>query len=803
MLDARSCPLTARPKGNFGVRWTPRLFVADIDQPRSRRAGDVAAAVLCIVGLALLSLVAIPPSGMEGALKAIISAVPSLMGGLWRILTDILVLAAGALVVAALWRRRWSVLRDMLVGVLIAFGVALLVGLLVTGQLDFRWGRPDPGDLDRWVPWARLVWPVTLVGVAGPHIVRPFRVLGSWAIGLGVSGAVLAQVVSPTLGATSLLIGLLAAAVTALIFGSPKGRPDVETVRIALAELGVEVTELSPTPTESKGVFVLEAVGDDGRPLIVKVYGRDAYDTQMVSTVWRRAWFRHSGSPVSAGRMEQVGQEAYLTLLAEQKGIPTHTVVTAGLVGNGDALLVLSRRGDTMAAADWNTDRLAGLLALVSRMHEARITHGQVDHEHVILVGDRIGLSDYRGSRISSDPWRHNVDLVQALVTGSTLLGAETAIDTALSVLHPMSVEEMLPYMQPDTLTTAQRKALKAAGLEVDELREQAARKLEVEAPELVQLRRVSIGSILRAVLPLLAFFALASVFAGLDVDLLLETLASAAWWFVLVGILISQLPRLSQTMSAMGSSPIPIPASRLYLLQLAQSYIALSIPGGAARIALNTRFFQRHGMATGTALAVGAIDSFTGFLSQMFLLGLVFFLTSATLDLDLGNATSSGLVQLLLWMIAIGVLAALVFLAVPRLRRWAFGFLRELWSQARGALDGLATPRRLGLLLGGGILTETLFAVALGAFAVALGYPVGLPELILIVVLVGLAAGVLPVPGGIGVVEAGIIFGLARAGVPEEAAFAIAILYRAGTYYLPPAWGLFAFRYLEKNKHL
>jgi uncharacterized membrane protein YbhN (UPF0104 family) len=46
-------------------------------------------------------------------------------------------------------------------------------------------------------------------------------------------------------------------------------------------------------------------------------------------------------------------------------------------------------------------------------------------------------------------------------------------------------------------------------------------------------------------------------------------------------------------------------------------------------------------------------------------------------------------------------------------------------------------------------------------------------------------------------------MLGLSRAGVPEEAAFAIAILYRLGTYYLPPIWGYFAFRSLQKDGHL
>jgi uncharacterized protein (TIRG00374 family) len=106
-------------------------------------------------------------------------------------------------------------------------------------------------------------------------------------------------------------------------------------------------------------------------------------------------------------------------------------------------------------------------------------------------------------------------------------------------------------------------------------------------------------------------------------------------------------------------------------------------------------------------------------------------------------------------------------------------------------------------MLLGGNLASEVLFASALGAFAAALGYPVGLTELILINVSVSLLAGLLPIPGGIGVVEGGLTFGLVRAGIPEETAFAAVILYRLSTFYLPPIWGFFALRWLERTKHL
>jgi hypothetical protein len=40
-------------------------------------------------------------------------------------------------------------------------------------------------------------------------------------------------------------------------------------------------------------------------------------------------------------------------------------------------------------------------------------------------------------------------------------------------------------------------------------------------------------------------------------------------------------------------------------------------------------------------------------------------------------------------------------------------------------------------------------------------------------------------------------------AGLPEEIAFAAALMYRLATFYLPPIWGFFALRWLERNKHL
>jgi uncharacterized protein (TIRG00374 family) len=63
--------------------------------------------------------------------------------------------------------------------------------------------------------------------------------------------------------------------------------------------------------------------------------------------------------------------------------------------------------------------------------------------------------------------------------------------------------------------------------------------------------------------------------------------------------------------------------------------------------------------------------------------------------------------------------------------------------------------------------------------------------------------AGLMPVPGGIGVSEAALTAGLVAAGVPQGAALSAVLVYRIVTYYLPPAWGFFTLRWLRNHEYL
>lgn len=319
----------------------------------------------------------------------------------------------------------------------------------------------------------------------------------------------------------------------------------------------------------------------------------------------------------------------------------------------------------------------------------------------------------------------------------------------------------------------------------------------------LEQLDRISWGSVLQVVMLVFAASAVIKVATRIDLDELLDALAGTRWWLAAIALLTTQTPRLAQTASTLGAAPQPIDWKPVYLLQLAQSYMALAVPSSAARIAMSIRFFQRQGFEAGAALAMGAVDGFAGFIVEATTLAVLVFIAPTTLHLDLDAPSLPEWGTVLAWLAGLGVVILIISAAFPQRRARLTRWFRKLISDGRVTLQGLRSPRRLVLLFGGNLASTLLFATGLGLFTRAVGTRVGFSDLVLIVIAVSLLAGLLPIPGGIGVVEGGLTFGLVAIGMDEQAAFAAVVLYRLASFYLPPIWGLFAFRYLERSGYL
>ncbi len=153
--------------------------------------------------------------------------------------------------------------------------------------------------------------------------------------------------------------------------------------------------------------------------------------------------------------------------------------------------------------------------------------------------------------------------------------------------------------------------------------------------------------------------------------------------------------------------------------------------------------------------------------------------------------------------VVVIGVLLGLIF-AIPRWRRLAAAKLRPKASEVWGHLKVLSThPRNLVEIFGGEIAAQLLVALALGAALHAFGQHLGLASLLIVLTLGSMIGGISPVPGGMGVVEAGMILALTAAGIPEDDAVAAVFVQRLFTAYLPPIWGWFCLIWMRKREYL
>jgi uncharacterized membrane protein YbhN (UPF0104 family) len=783
-----------------------RFYASPVDQPRARRATDVLLAAAACTALVVLGLVNQPPASLERAVIDLLAALPGFLDGAWQLLYDLLPLWAVALTLLSLGRRRFSLARDQLLAALAALVVGVTASRLVDASWSDAWSALQASQPPALFPALRVAVAGAAMATASPYLSHPVRRLGRWMVALGATAAVVLGVASPTGVLAGLVVAVLGAATVHLVFGSCGGRPGLGEVRAALVDLGVPMASLGAADRQQAGAFLVQGVARDGRHLDVKVYGRDAYDAQLLNKLWRTVWYREDGPAPSLSRLQQAEHEAFLTLLAQQGGVPTQAVVTAGITGEDDALLVLQLPGAPLAelAGEEATDAvLAGLWDAVNRLHDNAIAHGQIDPFHVRVDDGQVTLVDLSGAAVapSDDQWR--TDQAQTLVTSIVVAGTERGLAAALEALGPDELAAVVPYLQMPALSRGLRPQVRRAGVDLDRLRQQVVELVGAEPADLQQLRRVTGGTLIQTGMMVLAFSALISGLAGLDLADIATELRQANWWWLALAALLAQTPRVAQALSTLGASPRPLPLGPVYGLQLAISYINLAIPSTAARVAMNVRFFQRQGVPAGSAVAVGGVDSVAGFVVQVSLVASILLFTGVSLDVELEPITRGGSGRLLVALVIMALAAAATLLVVGRWRRAVVHKSAEVLRDAWVVVRGLRSARRWALLLGGNLAAEILFASALGAVARAFDYDLGLDVLLLVNVSTALLAGIMPVPGGIGVAEGALTVGLTAAGLPQSTAFAVAILYRLASFYLPPIWGWFAFRWLQANKYL
>ena len=804
-MNGRSHPFRVRSDENSvleaGRRLSGRFFAVPPDSPRDRHPTDVILLVTATVVVTVFAFRAgSNPSPLEAVLTSVSTSLPELFDPVWSIGHDALVLWGLVLLASAILRRQWRLTLSLGTAGLMALVIGPIVGWLANG--DWPSLTPQLFKVTQGVPYpviALTFW-VSIASVGSAYLSRPYRFFGRWLVTIAGFSAFMLGITSPGGAVGAMALGSAIAAAAHLIYGSPTNLPKLTAVQQVLASMGVQAEPTSVS--RLNGVVRVRAEAGDGADLDVKIYGRDAWDGQLLVTVWRQFWYRQGGQTLTLSRLQQVEHEAFLTLLAERRAVNTYSVVAAGTNVIGDAVLVVERRGHVLLDADPLSDRqVTAVWEALADLHAAGLTHGAIDAGRIFIDGEEIGFADLSSGAIVKDASALLIDRAQMLVTMAVSVGTERALAVALESLGREGLAEVTSYVQPAALTPTLRKACDAAELDIDELRVAALAAAGEVARDLQRLRRVTLGGLLTVLLLFIAGNVLISGLMDIGIDTVVSAISQASLPLLILAFFISSMGRVSNAVALSGMTPTPVPLGRLTALQFAMTFVGLAMPSTAGRVAVNVRFFQRNGVEPTTAVAMGALDSFTGFLCQMFLMGSILLLGLGSLNLNLSeNFTIEQATTLLFWLLVVLAIAIIVIFAVAAIRNWLYDKVRKV----RDFIVPLfRSPRRLMIAFGGNLVAELIGALTQYTVLLAFGQTVDYLDLVLVSICVSLFAGLMPVPGGIGVTEAALTAGFISLGVPESIAFAAALTCRMITFYLPPLIGVFVFRWMQKQKYL
>ena len=778
--------------------WGPALLVPAEPVGRNRRTVD---GVLVAATAAFVALQAVVARSAADTDEQIGQALATLFGWapeLWRAVLLVTLVLAVLIVVEAVVRRRWLLVRDLVIALLLVNAAASVLARIV----DSEWLQVELDPLSHWgFPELRIACVVAVIAVARPELVRPVAVASIWLVGLASLGVVALEIALPADVLAGLALGLAAGALVRLVFGSPLGVPPVDRVRGALGSLGVDVSDLRIAERQRMGATEYFGHGEDGVPLKVRVLGRDAQDTQRIARRWRLLMYRDPPRSAPIGRLEQVEHEALATLMAGQAGVRVPEVVTAGLGPEGDALLV-TRQPDLapleLASPDEVSDELLEKLCRqVARLHAAGISHGRLNLSNVIVVDGGPMLVDLSAATLGAPQSGLDTDVAELLVSCCVLVGPERALRGAVDAGWSDSIARVVPYLQRAALTPHLRDLSRTHEVDLKRLRADAAAATGTAEPEIAPLRRVRLKDVATMVALVVAAYALITQLAQIGFDTIARELREADPAWVVLALVLAQSAFIGSGISVRGAVRAPLALLPCVVLQSAIKFINLAVPSSAGRIGMNLRFLQQMGVPRAQALAAGAVDDVSETMIQVAFLLLALPFVGASLDTSEFEGPDTRLLAGI--GVALVISAGAIF-AVPKLHDKVVPGMKSalsgVWSVARDRHKRIE-------LFGGNVLSELTYAIGLGATCLAYGLHLNLAQLVFVNESAAILSSVIPSPGGIGPAEAALAAGLIAMGVDESTAFAVAITQRLCTFYLPPIWGYLSLRWLGRQGYV
>ena len=814
-----------------GAKPHEAILVEDRLESRIRIPADLLRFVIALIEIALLAgLGLIARATANGAEIDIVLASQRLPHAVLSFLGfaahGALLILPAALAIRVLVRRQPRRLAEGLAAGGITVGVVLAANLLLKHQVanglyDVLTARHTADKRVPALDWylSGLTAYVTVIGLSG----RPRWRTVFWLAVAFYAVASLADAQTTVFSVLiTLLIGVACGAALRYALGAVSERPSAVEIAEALAAVDGPVAAIRRVAHPSLETRRYTATLRGGGRLDLTVFDRDQQAADLFYRLYRRLRLRAQVSrsaPLTLDRA--VERRALLTYAAEDAGVPTPRLRALIRVGPEAAVLANeSHDGITLAELPGTpTDaELSRVWDAVLQLHSRRVTHRALTADRILLIGGepapgeqpqalglhprardngdgQVMLLDPGNGDVAASDLQLRLDLAQLLAELALLVGPERAAGSGRQKLGEEELAAVAPLIQPVVLHRSTRAATRK---HKDVL--PALRKLlrpAVLGPETapVQLERIRLRTLVTLVAAVFAAYLLA---VDLTKTSFSHVLRHADWRWTVAALALSALTYVGSTWQLSGFVLEHLRPVRTFLAEVACSFVTLVTPAAVGGAALNVRYLRKADVAPADAVASVGVSQVVALVLHVILLVIFAALTGASHETSIRPPEWSYFV-----LAALAAVALAVF-AVPAGRRLLLARLTPTLGQViPRLLDLVQRPVKLAEGIGGTLLVTACYigclAVCVRAFGGSLPFVA-----VAVVYLTGNAIGsAVPIPGGIGTVDAALSAGLTAAGLHGTVAFSSVLLFRTLTFWLPVPVGWTALNYLQRHEAL
>jgi uncharacterized protein (TIRG00374 family) len=808
--------------------------------PRVRRASDglrLLVALAVLIGAQLLAALAhVSVRLTERALLESIVTVPAALRDWMSALAQVAaVLLPVAFIAALAAGRRFSLTARAVLAAVAGTGAGVLVSHVLlasshpAGWADLLVGRGGLFAV-RFPPVAWLSGTVAMLTVVAPEVSGRWRRSLWWLLGAGSVVQVIVGGFLPVDAVVAASLGACVGCLVLLAFGGPTSRPNAEQVADALQECGIELSRLKELSAGTTGPALFTSTSPEGATLTVKVLASEDRDRDRLARLYRWLLVRDPEDDRAGPTVESAVEHEMLTMVSAAKAgarVPDPVVaypVTGGRGPRGALVAWADVGGRTLRSIDpdaISATTLTDLWRSVAVLQKHKLAHRLLRTDNVLVDNDeRAWLVGLSLAELGATSRQLATDVAELLVSLSVQVGPDRAVSSAVAGLGAPALERAAPYVQALAVSGTTRGRARAfdqarssplgngraqhmlsPGGRPDLFRDLRAAVAEATGSSPARPEQLSRFTWKRLLALLGAFVVIYVVLPQLaNFGAALRALQNADWWWVLAALPAIFVAETFSTLLQLGTIPANLPFRPTYTVEFGGAFLDKVTPSGVGGMALSFRYLQKAGVDPGAA--TGSVG-----LKAIVSTGASILLATAFL-IATGRKTSAHFSlrgHEWIFIVIAGVLIALALFAfTPPGRRL---FREKVWGFLRSAGKTVAavakSPRHVSLIATGAFGWPMVEVIAFALCVHAVGGSLPFVQVAAVYLGGNLVAGLAPVPGGLGALEAALVAGLSGLGMPVGAAASAVLIYRLLTFWLTIPVGWVALKLAERRGYV